>query len=339
MYKISVIIPIYNAEKYLKRTIESVINQTFGFNNIELILVDDSSSDSSKEIIKEYSDKYQNIVPLFSKINHGFPGHGRNKGIEIATSKYIMFLDNDDEYSKDYCEVMYNAIESEDVDIVCSNHIIKYQSEEIKRNTLSKVCEEVGVSENPLSLDLNQYHYIYGPEIWTKIFKSSIIKKNNIEFVEDGLNEDTLFLMNYYLFSDTLFFIDYYGYIWYENSYHLSSHSVKSASLFIDSYYREYDFLMQNYDDIDINKEFVSTIENSIGRIVLASNDRKDRLFLIKKLCDFETYINFNGQLNHIWAKITNYFILKMRFNIVLFLMNILKIGATILDFFNKLHN
>ena len=77
-YKVSVIIPVYNAEKYLKNAIESVINQTIGFENIELILVDDNSTDESPKIILDYSEKYENIVSFLSNENHGLPGFGRN---------------------------------------------------------------------------------------------------------------------------------------------------------------------------------------------------------------------------------------------------------------------
>ena len=77
-YKISVIIPIFNAEKYLSHTIETIIGQSLGFENIELILVDDKSTDNSSKIIQEYANKYDNIVAIFSEVNHGFPGFGRN---------------------------------------------------------------------------------------------------------------------------------------------------------------------------------------------------------------------------------------------------------------------
>lgn len=339
MYKISIIVPVYNAEKFLERAINSIINQTFGFENIELIMVDDCSSDKSRQIIEKYSNRYSNIVAIYSKENHGFPGYGRNVGIEKASAKYIMFLDNDDEYSPDYCEVMYNAIESEGVDVVCSNHTIKYAYESVKRNTMLFVAQDLSSNENPLKADLSNIHYVSGPEIWTKIFKADIIKKNNVKFVEDGLNEDKLFLLNYYYYAKSLFFIDYYGYIWYENGDHLSSHSVKAASLFIDSFYRQFEFVTQHYDDIDINHEFLSSIEGIIGIAVLASRNKEDRLFLIEKLYDFEKYIEFDGSLNRKWAIIVNKFILERKFNIALFLMKIMDAGVTLLKFIKKIKN
>ena len=101
MYLISVIIPVYNAEKHLENAISSIINQSIEFKNIELILIDDNSNDKSQEIIKNYAKTYDNIISIYSNKNHGFPGFGRNQGIKNATADYIMFLDNDDEYDVD----------------------------------------------------------------------------------------------------------------------------------------------------------------------------------------------------------------------------------------------
>ena len=97
-YKVSVIIPVYNADKYLRTAIESVINQTIGFENIELIIVNDNSTDNSRRIIEEYSSKYDNIVDIHLEKNSGYPGKPRNVGIEIANAPYLIFLDADDEY-------------------------------------------------------------------------------------------------------------------------------------------------------------------------------------------------------------------------------------------------
>ena len=77
-YKISIITPIFNSEKYISRTIDSIINQTIGFQNLELILVDDKSTDNTKYVIENYAQKYDNIMPIYLTENSGTPGHGRN---------------------------------------------------------------------------------------------------------------------------------------------------------------------------------------------------------------------------------------------------------------------
>ncbi|WP_142406486.1 glycosyltransferase family 2 protein, partial [Heyndrickxia sporothermodurans] len=94
--KVTVITPVYNSEKHLRKTIDSVINQSIGFENIEYILIDDCSTDSSRDILLDYSSKFDNIIVVFLKCNTGTPGKPRNIGIHLSTSKYITFLDADD---------------------------------------------------------------------------------------------------------------------------------------------------------------------------------------------------------------------------------------------------
>ena len=109
-YKISMIIPTFNAEKDLERAISSLMKQTIGFENIEVLLVDDLSTDNTRKVILEYAEKYNNIKYIFLESNSGTAGKPRNIGIENASSEYIMFLDNDDEYIPEACEILYDKI-------------------------------------------------------------------------------------------------------------------------------------------------------------------------------------------------------------------------------------
>ena len=104
---ISIIVPVYNAEKYIKRCVNSILNQSF--KEWELILVDDGSSDNSGQICDDYSRQYNNIMVLHK--NNGGVSSARNTGIKNATGKYIMFCDSDDYVACEWCEVMYQAAE------------------------------------------------------------------------------------------------------------------------------------------------------------------------------------------------------------------------------------
>ena len=101
--KVSIIVPVYNCEKYLKKCIESIINQTY--KDLELILIDDGSKDKSYDISLEYKKKYKNIIVL--KQNNKGSGSARNYGIEKATGKYLMFCDSDDFFCKNTVESIY----------------------------------------------------------------------------------------------------------------------------------------------------------------------------------------------------------------------------------------
>ena len=102
--------PVYNAEKELNAAIDSIINQSLGFEKIELIIVDDCSTDNSRNIISDYANEYDNIVPVFLDENSGLPGKPRSLGIKYASADYISFLDSDDEYLKEGLENLYNTI-------------------------------------------------------------------------------------------------------------------------------------------------------------------------------------------------------------------------------------
>lgn len=118
--KISIIVPIYNVEKFLPRCVESLVNQTYG--NIEILLIDDGTKDNSAIMCDEYAKKYNN-VKAFHKKNGGL-SDARNYGIEKATGKYIAFVDSDDFVNKDYCKILYNNLIKNDADIsICDFQI------------------------------------------------------------------------------------------------------------------------------------------------------------------------------------------------------------------------
>lgn len=109
MSKISIIVPVYNVEKYLNKCVDSLLSQTYS--NIEIILIDDGSNDSSGIICDEYASKFSNII--VKHIENGGQGRARNIGISMASGEYIMFCDSDDYYDYDMVEYLYNAIEDE----------------------------------------------------------------------------------------------------------------------------------------------------------------------------------------------------------------------------------
>ena len=115
--KISIILPIFNVGDHLRGGIDSLINQTIGNENLEIIMVNDCSTDGSDKVIDEYAEKYDCCVAIHHETNSGGAHTPRNTGIEAATGDYIMFLDPDDRYTPDACETLYNTIKKYDVDM------------------------------------------------------------------------------------------------------------------------------------------------------------------------------------------------------------------------------
>lgn len=184
---ITVIIPIYNAEKYLEEAIKSVINQTL--KNIELILIDDGSKDKSLEICKKYQEKNDNII-VIEQENSG-QSKARNKGLEIARGKYIMFLDADDIYENDTCEVMYKIAEENKADYVNANYVMM--------NDDGKKWEKPAFDQEMYSsfeLSINDYKksfFVMNSTPWNKIYRREFLRENNIKFEIDPPSEDDYF--------------------------------------------------------------------------------------------------------------------------------------------------
>ena len=178
MDKISVIVPVYNAEKFIDKCIESVINQTY--KEIELILVNDGSKDNSLKILQKYEKQYPKMIKVFNQTNKGV-GAARNLGIKHVTGKYIFFLDSDDWIELDYLVKLYEDISKND--IVISG----FKSYDINGSLL--------FSENIKDNPWTKFKYC---SIGGKLFLSSLILKNNILFREFKICEDAYFLFECY---------------------------------------------------------------------------------------------------------------------------------------------
>ena len=314
VYKISVIIPCHNSQLTLERCIDSIINQTFGFENIELILYDNGSSDYTRNIIQSYSDKFTNIVPLYSDIDSGFPGTGRGKGIEVASSEYIMFIDSDDEYDSQICEKLYNAIINEKADIVSCNKMSIDGDKVIKETTFvsSKFLE-------------NGQFIITGEDIilfkdvavWNKIYKKEIISKNNLKFLENSTADDFVFAISYFLKSKKLIYLkDYWGYKYRVYSESVSHNFSKEyiPQLLIGFYYI-YDILKkENKEEFmdDIIKYHIFGVLFYASHLNLSYNEFKS---ILNEILVFENEINFSSKLDDFIFNIINWFILNKKFN------------------------
>lgn len=200
MYKINIILPTYNSEKFLDRTLKSVINQTI-FKDIELIIVDDCSTDSTRELVQKYHNKYSNIKPIFKKENSGEPSVGRNIGMGVASTDYIMFLDHDDVYYADnVCEILYNKITREKVDLVSGTYEIISSNENTNNH---KFKEDIHIK----NFKENMSVFSYSPSLWTKIFRKKTIIENNIQFSFGGTGDDLIFVSEYIMHADGLIFL------------------------------------------------------------------------------------------------------------------------------------
>ena len=209
MYKISVIVATYNSGDFLYEFLDSIISQSLGFSNIEVIFVDDASTDKNTlKLLNDFDEKYSNVSAIFLDENSGFPGTPRNKGLELASGEYVIFADHDDSYVEDAFEVMYNKITSELADFLITNYYKVYTDKIIKEKTPFN-GENIVVDNFRKDLRL----FDIGPSIWTKLFKKEFLVENNIRFLEGMLAED-MYVYIYALFKSrkTVYLDDFYSY-------------------------------------------------------------------------------------------------------------------------------
>ncbi len=316
-YLISVIIPCYNAELTLKRAIESIIIQDIGFDNIELILYDDSSADNTRNIIEKYSEDYNNIIAIYSNVNYG-PGKAKDECLKIATGKYIMFLDADDEFNKTMCQSLLNEINN-GVDVVSCN----YESIDEISSKIRYTRTDLGTRQNN-KLVLNNDELIYFPSfmIWNKMFKRDIIIKNNITFTNLRNGEDELFLKKYYLHSKKLVYLMNYCGVKHYAINDSISHSQNIDDLFILlELCKQIISLYENRGGVNnsllVKHRIRMLFQNLYLTNVLSDNSRDELYRFFDSLRYFEEEISFNSSLGLIYD-ILNFFIMHRYFEIVI---------------------
>ncbi|MEC0768053.1 glycosyltransferase family 2 protein [Bacillus atrophaeus] len=188
--KVSVVVPVYNAMEYLKKTVDSVILQNIGFRNITLILVDDGSKDGSREVLREYSRLYENIVSVFLQKNTGTPAFPRNLGAHLSNSKYITFLDADDWLSCEGVKVLYDLLEETKVNYAVGKTI----QVDSKQETVIGRYESSQIRHNVSPFSIKHLFYHLGPR--ARMMKLDIIKKNGIKYPEMKFAEDKQFFID-----------------------------------------------------------------------------------------------------------------------------------------------
>ena len=207
---ISIIVPVYNVEKYLEKCVNSIVNQTY--KNLEIILVDDGATDSSGKLCDELA-KIDNRIKVYHKENGGL-SDARNYGVEKSTGEYIGFVDSDDYIDAEMYEKLYEAIKKENVDVAeCNLKIIYPDREELfTEQNYYNVCTKQEYLEEYLKIEK-----IFGSAC-VRLIKSDIAKK--LKFPVGKLYEDTYYAYGLINVADSYVIMDapYYNYLMRENS-------------------------------------------------------------------------------------------------------------------------
>ena len=212
---ISIIIPVYNAQRYLHRCLQSIISQTY--QNFEVILVNDGSTDNSYQVCQEFTNKDKRIT-VITQTNSG-ASSARNRGIEIAKGEWITFIDADDYVERDYIECLCENITDEKTLIIQGLKQVNIKGEEIKKIEF----ENTTLTDTEIQKAFDEHEiFEYGYTV-AKLYNLNIIKKHDIKFDEQiSYSEDMLFMLEYILNCDTIKFIEGANYYYITDNSNLS---------------------------------------------------------------------------------------------------------------------
>lgn len=234
---ISVIVPVYNVEKFLKRCIDSILSQTFF--NFELILVDDGSPDNSPQLCDRYA-KCDKRISVIHKTNGGL-SDARNAGLEIAKGDFIAFVDSDDIVSSRFLEFLYRAIKNSDCDIaVCS--YVKFQK------TIPSECQtysngKIYSGEEMLWRIYSKDHteYVESTVAWNKLYKRELFE--NIRFPNGKIHEDEATTYKLYYKAEKVVVIPCELYFYYQNTEGIMNRKFNVSRLdYLEALYDRYCF-------------------------------------------------------------------------------------------------
>ena len=210
MEKVTLIVPVYNSEKYIGKCLDSILEQTY--TNLEIMIINDGSKDKSQEIINTYKEKYPDKIIAIEQENKGV-AKTRNESIQKANGKYIMFVDNDDYLDKDYIQTFIKIAMQGDYDVVLGGYR--------RPNSDGKIVKESTLKDT-------QWSKLMITAPWAKIYKKQYLIENKIEFFCGNLGEDVYFNLKAMFLSKKIKIVDYVGYNWFFNNQSVSNTTQKN---------------------------------------------------------------------------------------------------------------
>lgn len=272
MIKISVIVPVYNVEKYIEKCLNSLVNQTL--KDIEIIVVNDGSPDNSQKIIDKYEKKYSNVKSYIKK--NGGISDARNYGLKYAHGEYISFVDSDDYVDLTMMEKLYNKAIQDSYDIVeCNLHIVDDKDRLIKdvRHTLPS---DILNDQQKKKYMINMY-----TSVWNKIYKKSLFD-NEVRFKKGVWFEDVEFLYKLISFVGTIGFVN-------ENLYYYVQRKGSITKTFDDRLYcyvGNWNGIVDFYKKKNIYNHYYKELEYSYVRYLYASFIRQSSNYKDKNKFD-----------------------------------------------------
>ena len=267
MKKVTIIIPVYNSEKYIEKCVESIINQTY--ENIQILIIDDGSKDKSLEVIKTLKYKYPNKIDYYEQENQGV-AKTRNKAAEISKGDYIMFVDNDDYLDKDYVKEFVKQIENGDYDYIVGG--------------FRRVNHEGKILYTKIYKDFEWCFFMFSTP-WARIFKKEYLIKNNIKYLPIKMGEDLYFNTLAISYTKKKKIIDYCGYNQLYNEKSVSNTVHKKNT-------------QKNIDELTY---LFTELKKNINKQYLMENEFYIRYFYVKTIIWYTLFSSRKGQAKEIY--------------------------------------
>ncbi len=271
---ISIIIPIYNCEKYISRCLDSILNQTY--KNFEIICINDGSTDSSLNVVLTYINEANDNRIIVKSIRNSGPSIARNEGIKIATGKYITFVDSDDMLNEKYLEVLYSIAKIKNVKVVRCNYKLFNKN---GRFLNSNYDYPDRLFEKTLFFEQEMFNSIIWNTVWGELIDSELAKQ--IKFDEKKrIGEDLFFNINIYERVESIYYTNERLYYYFENDFGIT----------------------KKFSEENIKKNFVDAVTN-YSDLYLKFKDSCCEYRIVEKM--ISATISYQLQLNYI--NINNY--------------------------------
>lgn len=271
MAEISIIIPMYNAELYIKQCIDSIVNQTM--TDLEILCIDGASTDDTLKIVNKYA-KRDSRIKIYSKPNEGV-SLGRNYGLDRAQGKYIMFVDADDWIDADTCDYIYFKAEEQQADVVTWSYVREFKDNALPKD-IFKENERVFVEEDIKMLH-RRFIGLVGEElgqvetadalcpVWCKLYRRDILENNKIRFKdirEIGTYEDGLFNLEVFEYLQKVVYVQKYFY--HYRKYNESSITSQYKERLFDQWNHLYDLMESYIKNKKLGQEYEMALNNRI---------------------------------------------------------------------------
>lgn len=324
MSKVSIIMPVYNAEKYLCEAIESVLKQTY--TDFELLLINDKSTDNSKEICREYSEKDSRIVLLENNSESHGPGPTRNIGLDYATGEYIYFMDADDWIDISLLQYTVNRMRETNADIVQFG-VMYEQNDEINSEQYYWRGKNF-LTKDDIKIDFFNFWKENRNSLWIHLFRREVVKTIRFEKIISG--EDISYTLDAFSKAETIAYIEnvlyHYRYVkgstshrWNEDTIECSGNIWNHQRNFLQSFQGGIDKLA--YAQVAYDNYIGAIYQLSSNLCTLSYKDKKRELLKIKEKMGFDQYRDiYPLELQHGFQKV-KYILVKYQLEGIILLL------------------